>query len=148
MTKPNSFLPVLFIVIIMSSCGGILANNPPYTITTPVCSFANNVYDFTFAGIVFNFLNKSTKPISSLTGSFRLYDGKTEANPFHGSNAFEITRIININVDENRVIVLSLDPFIHVVPEVPYIVDFFYISKIKYTDGTVWEDKFGVYAVQ
>jgi len=145
--KITKYLYVILISVILSSCADTISERPPYIITTPVCELQGNAFDFTYAGISFDFMNKSQKTIDSITSSFMLFDSTTLTNPFIGSNIFEITKLVLISPDEDREIILSLDKFIHVAPLQPYLIDFFYISKIHYTDGSVWEDKYGVYRI-
>jgi hypothetical protein len=138
--------PFIFIIaFLLPSCTAIIPGSPPFVITAPVCELADNSYEFTHAGILFNFENKSNKDIDSITASFMLFDARTQANPFMWSNLFEIKKLIFIPSGENTRVILSLDKFIYITPTEPYLIDFFYISKIEYTDGSIWEDKYGVY---
>ena len=41
---------------------------------------------------------------------------------------------------------MSLDTFITFVPEDFLIIDYLYLAKIEYEDGTVWEDPYGLIA--
>ena len=140
---------ISLLAILLSTCGDIVPDSPPYIITTPVCELSSsNLYDFTYAGISFKFMNNSQKIIDSITACFMLFDSKTQSNPFAGSNVFEITKLVLVSPGENSEIVLSLDSFIHIAPAEPYLIDFFYISKIHYTDGNTWEDRYGIYSVR
>jgi hypothetical protein len=134
-------------VFLLSSCADFSSETPPFAITVPTCS-TNANFDFTYAGISFYLLNKSHKSISSITAHFMLFDARTQTNPFIGSNIFEIKKFILISPGENKEIILSLDRFIYIAPEEPYLIDFFYISKIEYSDGSIWEDKYGVYGMR
>lgn len=51
---------------------------------------------------------------------------------------------IEENCHERRII--NLDEYLSSVPEEPYLTDYFYASKIVYSDGSVMEDPFGRYA--
>jgi len=148
MIKTIKFICILVIIISLSSCEGFIPESPPYIITTPVCELSGNSYDFTYAGISFSFMNKSRKTVDSVTAYFMLFDSRTQSNPFFGSNIFEITKLVLISPEENKRIVLSIDNFIHIAPTEPYLIDFFYISKIHYTDGSIWEDQYGTYSVR
>jgi hypothetical protein len=77
-----------------------------------------------------------------------LFDARTQTSPFTGSNIFEIKKLIFISPSENKEVVLSLDRFIHIAPTEPYLIDFFYISRIEYSDGSIWADKHGVYGIR
>jgi hypothetical protein len=147
MKKVKNKLFILIIVFSLSSCTGLIQESPPFTITTPLCELAGYSSEFTHAGISFYFQNKSDKNIDSITVSFMLFDAKTQANPFFGSNLFEIKKFAFISPGENIKIILSLDTFIYITPTEPYLIDFFYISKIEYADGSIWEDKHGTYGI-
>jgi hypothetical protein len=136
---------ILIIVFSLPSCDILIKGSPPFVITTPVCELADNSSEFTHAGLLFHFKNKSNKDISSITVSFMLFDFKIQTSPFIGSNLFEIKKVTFISSGENTRISLSLDRFIYITPTEPYLIDFFYISRIEYTNGSIWEDKYGAY---
>ena len=122
--------------------------SPPFVITKPVCETYGRAGYFKYAGIVFNFMNTGAKIIDEITVSFMLYDAATNSSPFIGSNRFAITKLDLFLPNESREIIISLDQYIYIVPANPYLVDFFYISRIHFTDGSVWEDKYGLYKVE
>ena len=138
---------ISLLFILQTACSNIYTQTPPYTITTPKCELGGISFEFFYAGISFSFLNKSEKSISSITASFMLFDGKTQTSPFIGSNKFEIKKLTLISPGENRDVLISLDNFIFIAPIEPYLIDFFYISKIEYTDGSIWEDKYGIFRI-
>ena len=138
----------LFAVIMPVSCGLAMNDMPPYVITRPVFEISGQTYHFSYAGIVFNFLNTTEKTVNSITASFMLFDPKTNGNPFIGSNVFEITKTDLIPPNASSEIILSMDRYIYVAPQEPYIIDNFYISEIKYQDGSVWRDKYGLYGIR
>ena len=157
--RNNTGIILIILVFLLSACDGLgnvitdlppatPEETPPFVITRPVFEISERVNYFTFAGLVFSFLNTTQKNVESITVSFMLFDNDTRASPFFGSNKFEITKIDLVLPNENKEIILSLDRFIYVAPEEPYIVDFFYISEIQYTDGNAWQDKYGKYRVR
>ena len=83
-----------------------------------------------------------------MTVSFTLFDAKTHGSPFIGSNIFAITKLDVVLPNQNREIIISLDQYIYVAPADPFLIDFFYISEIVYTDGSTWQDKYGKYRVE
>ena len=121
---------------------------PPFVITKPVMETSERAYHYTYAGIAFKFLNNAEEHIDGITVSFMLFDPKTQGSPFIGNNRFEITRRDMIYPGENREIFISLDQYIYNAPAEPYLIDFFYVSEIHYTNGTVWADKQGKYRVR
>ena len=147
MRKIKIRLFIILVVLSLPSCADLISESPPFIITTPVCELAGSSSEFTHAGITFYFQNKSDKNIDNITVSFMLFDAKTQANPFMESNMFEIKKYAFISPGENTKITLSLDKFIYISPTEPYLIDFFYILRIEYDDGSLWEDKYGVYSL-
>jgi hypothetical protein len=147
--------------VLLSSCdniaegvvgidGGTAQNlpAPPYVITKPVFEITERIDYFHYAGVVFNFKNTAAKQVDKITVSFTLFDPETQLSPFIGSNVFKITKLIEVLPGENKEIIISLDPYIYIAPDEPYLIDSFYIAAIHYTDGSNWEDKIGLYRVQ
>ena len=118
---------------------------PPFIITKPLVEITPRINYFTYAGIVFSFLNNYNEYADSVTVSFMLFDPRTELSPFIGNNKFEITRWDFISPGENKEILISLDPFIYTAPPEPFLIDFFFISEIHYINGRVWQDRYGKY---
>jgi len=140
-------------VFFICSCANNIVNNnitekPPYVITQPLCEIEERPGYFTYAGITFKFLNKSEKIADKIKVSFSLFDANTKGNPFVGSNMFEITMLGIVSSNENKEILISLDKYITVAPETPYLIDLFYIQEIHYTDGSTWEDKYGIHKIK
>ena len=121
---------------------------PPFVITKPVMEISERPYQYNYAGIVFKLFNKSGEQIDRITVTFMLFDAKTQGSPFIGNNRFEITKADIVYPDENKQIFISLDQYIYTAPTEPYLIDFFYISEIRYANGGVWEDKEGKYRVR
>jgi hypothetical protein len=120
---------------------------PPYIISGLVCSLENKPGYYTFAGVEFDFMNISEKDISSIAVSFMVYDAVTESSPFIGSNIIKIRFDGKVKPQKNTRFIVSLDPYIYIVPKIPYIIDYFYIAEIVYEDGEKWEDSYGIYAI-
>ena len=157
--KHDGLVMIIMITILLAACddsNGIIvdmppspsAESPPFVITKPVFEIIERPYYFNYAGIVFKFMNQGREIVEKITVSFLLFDQRTQNSPFVGSNRFEITRGDPVYPDQNREIIISLDKFIHVAPNEPYLIDSFYISKIQYVNGSVWQDKFGKYRVR
>lgn len=144
MNKTLFLLATAFLV----SCDTLATSeNPPYVITKPVCEISERSGFFTYAGIVFKFLNTSEKDVTGITVSFMVFDAETQDSPFIGSNIFKIKKLDTVGVNENKEIIISLDKYIYVAPSEPYIIDFFYIAEIQYADGSSWQDSNGIYKV-
>ncbi|MCL2243640.1 MAG: hypothetical protein FWC03_04140 [Treponema sp.] len=121
---------------------------PPFIVTEPVCETIEKPGYYKYTGIIFDFMNTGQKIIDEVTFSFMLYDSKTYENPFIGSNRFSIKKLDIILPNENKEIAISLDQYIYIAPKTPYLIDFFYISKIHFTDGSSWEDIYGLFKIK
>jgi len=151
-------LTVLLLTVFLSACDGVnfiadwppaaAGETPPFVITRPVIEITERQNYFTYAGLVFNFLNTAEENVDRITVSFMLFDAKSQASPFVGSNKFEITKFDIVVPNENKEIIFSLDRFVYIAPTEPYLVDFFYISEVHYTNGLAWQDKYGKYRVR
>ena len=149
---------VLLTALILSACdsatSGVVGltpatlDQPPYVITKPVFEITARPLYFNYAAIVFNLLNTSAKEIDRITAAFTLYDPVTLDSPFIGSNMFELTRLDHVLSNQNKEIIISLDQYIYIAPDTPYLIDLFYLSEIHYTDGSVWQDKNGIYRIE
>jgi len=174
-SKNQSFLSIpMFMVFLLTACeqpGWIIADSPPvaqpvtaqptaaqpvaaqpeippFVITKPVVDIYERINSFKYAGIVFKFLNNSERYVEKMTICFMLFDTKTQASPFIGTNRFEIAKYDFLVPGENKEISISLDQYIYTAPPEPYLIDFFYISEICYIDGSVWQDTYGKYRVR
>jgi len=121
---------------------------PPFVLSKPVVEISERINCFKYAGIVFKLLNNGEEHIEMIKICFMLFDTKSQASPFIGSNKFEITKYDFLAPGENKEISVSLDRHIYIAPTEPYLIDFFYISEIHYIDGTVWQDIYGKYRVR
>ncbi|MDR0909112.1 MAG: hypothetical protein LBM77_05040 [Spirochaetaceae bacterium] len=139
-----SIVIVLF-VLSFSACP--MNETPPYVVSVPQCLVGSKESYYQFAGIEFEFLNASDKTISAIHISCRVYDAETERNPFIGSNQINVSFDENIEAGVKKKLIITLDPYIYNAPEEPYLIDFFYIAKIEYADGSKWEDAYGTYHV-
>ena len=157
--KQSSIIVIIAVTILLAACDyvtDIIADMPPATpdemppfvVTKPVIEITGRNNYFSYAGIVFKFLNHTEKYIDRITVSFMLFDQKTQAGPFIGNNRFELSKWDFLFPHENKEIIISLDKYIYIAPTEPYIIDFFYISEVHYIDGSVWQDTYGKYRVR
>jgi hypothetical protein len=131
------------LLCILASCAE--QEDPPYIITRPVCVAGEREDNYRFAGIEFYFLNTTGTDISEITVSFALFDARTKENPLTGSNKFSLTIRGAIMAHEKKEVIIPLDDYLYLAPPQPFIVDFFYIAKIVYADGSAWTDTYGIY---
>jgi hypothetical protein len=142
---------VLIAATLFIACDGLIpatGDLPPFVITKPVMEITERPYQYFYAGIAFNFLNNSDAYVDRIIVSFMLFDAKTQGSPFTGNNKFEIAKHDMVFPGENKEMFISLDRYIYTAPSEPYVIDFFYVSEIHYTDGGTWEDRQGKYRVR
>ncbi len=144
--------PVAAAAFLLSLAVGLLASCdlqpdsfPPFVLGKPECVIGERPGYYLVAGIEFEFANTSGKSIRSLSVSAMVYDRETESNPFVGSNRIEGLFAGDIPGKSKIDAAIPLDSYIYVAPSEPYIVDFFYVSAIEYSDGTSWADPNGAY---
>jgi hypothetical protein len=144
--KNKEYVSLLWFVVLdvlVMSCAR--PSSPPYVVTRPVFVTGERSGYYHYAGIEFFLLNSSGTAISETTVSFALFDAQTGENPLAGSNKFSLTILEVIDPDEKKEIIIPLDDYIYIAPARPYTIDFFYISKIVYADGSLWTDTWGTY---
>ena len=152
----TAILPTATMLTSCADLSGIIADippptptdMPPFVITKPVFEITERPFYFRYAGIVFNLLNHSENIIEKITVSFMLFDARTQESPFIGSNKFEISKWDLVLPNENKEIIISLDRFIYIAPTEAYLIDFFFITEILYVDGSIWQDKYGMFRVR
>lgn len=138
------------ILILLSSCSTSLGINAlekrvlPYALTAKMVTEASNVYEL--AGIDFTFLNRGDKAVKSFTMVFFMYD--EDGNPPGiGNNGVMLDIVVDVPEGKCEEDLVSLDRFLYEIPDSPYQLDYVYVSRIVYEDGSEWSDPFGMYAV-
>ncbi len=137
---------LLFFPIFASTMSACLhTDGIPYAITEPECKIGKVQGVYEFAGVHFMFYNNSNKTVQNLKFICAVFDSSGEESPFVGSNIISATHKEPVLASDAREITLSLDQYIHQLPLEPYIIDFFYVTKIEYDDGSVWTDPYGAW---
>jgi hypothetical protein len=132
-------------ILLAASCKLAADSAPPYVITKPISYCTEKPGYYTFAGIEFVFLNASTKTAVEIAASCMVFDPDSHKNPFIGSNMIRAVFKGAVPGGQKKDFIIPLDPYIYSAPDSPYLIDFFYISRIVYEDGSVWEDNNGIY---
>lgn len=129
-----------FLILSFVSCGTGFCKSP-YVIRGEMIIDDNNHSDLSV--FEYSFKNLTSKTVSSFTVVFYLFD-ESGNSVLTGKPC--ITKQIDevVYSDEICESFFSLDPYISVVPDSPYSVDYLYVSRITYTDGTIWTDPFGM----
>ena len=134
----NKIFPIF--AFVLSGCMNV--QEIPYVITEPQCKVGQFEDIYNFSGIHFTMYNNSNKTIKNFVCTCTIFDTDGD-NPFIGSNCI-ISKLSNIiNPNDNAQIILDLDSYLNYIPSTPYLVENFYVTKIEYSDGTVWKDSFG-----
>ena len=136
-----------FLLFFFTSCGTTDVLSCPYVIANPCVELGEIDNQQSIAGMHFSFLNESEKDIDSFTLSFMLYDSDGK-NPFIGSNCIVAKCDWSVRAGAFLDFIISLDSYISVVPDEPFVVDYLYVREIRYSDGSQWRDPYGMYCVR
>ena len=120
---------VAVVIFITSGCPSRLwdITSPPYLISKP---------SYQEGGVAFDFCNRSSKTVIYI---------ETKMNvPDRGCITSSSPCSIQKNLQNNFCISLE-EYFSNAIPS-SLVIDNFYISKIRYSDGSEWKDYLGVYA--
>lgn len=142
----KSLITGLALTMVLSAC--VLfpeIEAPPYVISDLSCKVGQVSGYYNYAGIEFDFYNKNNNTIRGFDVSCMVFDATTGTNPFMSSNIVKVAFTGNLSGESAGHFIISLDPYMYTAPLDPYIIDYFYIVKIYYSDGSTWEDNFGTY---
>lgn len=130
---------------------GLLANfchakskrpQAPYFIDGKIDSQADNSE---ICSVELIFHNKSEKKVAEYTAVFFLFDEDGEVYS-NAKNNFSLTVEQEILPDEIFECSICLDEFFYEDCDDFLTLDYLYVSKIKYADGSIWQDPFGLAA--
>ncbi len=133
---------LLIICILFSACSAYAKESVPYIVSGEVV-LSSEASEFNAAGFEFYFLNKSEKTVKKFTLVFFLFDEDGEPIS-NGRSNIVISVEHEIEGNDYLTACLSLDKYLNEIPEVPYEVDYLYVSKIEYVDGSDWDDPLGM----
>lgn len=135
---PYIILPVIACVVL----GGCLSFCSVYSVekgercSDGVDGGGSLVYDFSF-------FNASGKPAEEFSVVLSLFDSNGE--PALSSDFITADFAASVPPGESRHFEIDLRPFLSADEEEIYMTDYFYVSFIRYNDGSIWKDEFGVY---
>lgn len=134
---------VFIIVGMLTSCNEVFAReNVPYIVNGNFV-MEKDFAEFEVCGIDLYFLNKADKEVENFTVVFSLFDENGEpAATTKNSLVFTVSE--NLDPKESVNLCLSLDDYITYIPTEDYFIDYLYVSRISYSDGTVWSDPYGL----
>lgn len=136
---------ILLICFFMLGCHIFHPQGVPFTLSKPECVIGGNEDYYAVAGIVFTFYNTSAKKITRIEVSCMIYDAESKKNPFIGSNLIKAVFNESIGSGEKKELIIPLDRYVYRVPDKPFLIDHFFIRKLTFSDGSIWEDKTGAY---
>lgn len=129
-------------VLLCASCAMSVSLWNPYCVTDSYVVVGKEDGFFNLAGAYIDIVNNSEKEIVSADISFLLYDA--QGNPAGSpTNKMECNVDLNLLPCEETEVVISLDKMLGAHVEKKYNLDFVYLTKIVYEDGTCWVDPMG-----
>ncbi len=134
-----------FICFFISSCANLFGSNPPYYIAEKKVVMEEDYDVCRYAEAVFEIFNNSDKEIESVEINFFFYDDQNRPGAY--DNKVSVQMMCPVMARHARLLKVSMDPYIG--PEIKdsYVLGFVYLSKIIYTDGSVWSDEWGLYGI-
>lgn len=137
----NSLLICIAFLLLFSGCQLMAREKTPYLVSAEMVM--EDSADYEVAGLNLYLMNKSEKEIQSFTVVFFLFD--EDGNPpEYMKNTLVLSINTQIDAGESFETCLSLDGYLYSIPQEAYQVDYLYLSKITYADGTVWSDPYGL----
>ncbi|MEL3906607.1 MAG: hypothetical protein P1P65_06225 [Treponema sp.] len=143
----KKILIAFFHILFCISCKGVHSGTVPFAVSVPQCKIGAEPGYYEAAGIEFDFYNTSTKDMQEVEVQCMIFDAETKKNPFIGSNIVRAKIRQNIEGGTQKKLIIPLDNYIYIIPEKPYLIDYFFIRKITFNDGSEWKDVFGIYKV-
>lgn len=138
-------LAIIFICVFLVSCSNLAGIETPYYIAEKKVLMQEDEDICRYAEAVFEIFNNTEKEIESVELSFFFFDDQN--NPGAYNNKVKTYLICPVMAQHSKVIKVSLDSYIGPDIKENYSVGFAYLSKIIYTDGSVWTDQWGVYGI-
>ena len=132
------------LLIFLAGCKGYSLDSVPYVISGKFV-MEDNSSDYSICGTEIYLLNKSQKEVKTVNIIFYLFDKDGEpACECRNKISVEIER--ELSAGEDCTFCISLDSYMNSIPEEFLLVDYLYIARIEYEDGSLWEDPFGLVA--
>ncbi len=140
-------LSAVFLAASFTCCSGSSMDltKPLYSVTKPVYKSAAQDSACRIGGVYFELYNQAGSDIVKIETRMNVYD-KKERKLLTGKTIIT-NNTISIPADASQKLCISLDEYITGFGEEGFYIDQFYVSLIEYSDGRVWKDNFGIYAV-
>ena len=143
MKKISRYIFLLFILMV-AGCKAYAQDTIPYVISADFL-MEDNASEYSICGVNIYLLNKSEKEMKAVNIVFFLFDKD-------GEPAYECRNKISVEVEQDLLegedsnFCISLDKYMNAVPSEALQVDYLYLAKIEYEDGSSWEDPYGLVA--
>ena len=140
------FFPVFIALTISCNNGNTLdLTKPLYSVTKPVYKSTREDSACHIGGVYFELYNKAASDIVKIETRMNVYD-KKERKLLCGKTIITKSSI-SIPSSSSQKLCISLDEYITGFGDEGFYIDQFYVSLIEYSDGRVWKDDLGIYAV-
>ena len=138
---------IIFIVtfggsLILGGCSNEI-ESVPYAISRPEYKSGENRNICKMGGIYFDFLNKKSVQVERIKVCFTAIS--ETSNTFTSKNTIEHEIEVKIGSGKMKHLCIPLDDYIFASPPDDLVVAPFYVSEIYFSDGSVWQDRFGTY---
>lgn len=147
--KFHTTLCIIFAGICISSCGALrgafCAEPCPYIASAPEIVLAQKDGVCGYAYAVFEFYNDTGLAVEAVSCSLRIYD-EDNAQTLNADNIVTACASAGVPARSKKEIFISLDDVLYDEGAGTYTAERFYISRIEYADGSVWEDTWGIHA--
>ena len=130
-----------FLVIALSGCSVFSLERSPYTIEADFV-MNEDAADYKTCGVNLSFYNLAAETVKEFEVVFYLFDSDGEP-AYECPNRLSFSIEKEIGPDEDFSVCLSLDSYMTFVPQSLLEIDYLYVSRITYTDGSIWVDPYG-----
>ncbi len=137
-------LLIILFILFAGGCKCYAQDSAPYLLNGEFV-MEEDVDEYSICGIKIFLLNKSEKNICKANLAFFLFDKDGEP-ALECRNKLEFCVEENLSASESCDFCIALDKYMNSIPTENLFVDYLYLSKIEYEDGSVWEDPFGLLA--
>lgn len=137
-----------FLILIVGFLAGACRHEvplPPVLVSQPVGLLSSAEGNFQYAGLSFQCCNTGNRRISSLCVSFIVYTDETGGNPFFGSNVINAEVVADLLPGTSAQCEISLDDKLTCIPETPFVIECFYVTKVTFADDSEWSDPYGFF---
>ena len=149
MIKKSGVLIIGLALIVCSSCNlnsFQKTSVPEFLIENLTYKNADEQYSELPEGVYFDFCNQSEKKVLFVEAKLNLFDLQTQTPAGGAAGTITCSFDSLIQTSEKKEFCIPVQA--HGSSSSNIFIDSFYISRIYYSDGTVWFDLFGSYAIQ